>query len=458
MPVFWILHNKIYMRAGQIHITNLLSLCALVLCAQKMERPMSNVSATVSFAEYLNKSRPDIDLAALFVQSLRSLSEEDIREDRVLREKCASGMKSGIAEKIGMVEKNLDRIDFGIFVEEAIRAVRPMRVNFRTEKGQNVIMALPADIKGLAVKISDSWKDAALAAKAMLACAKEGDVAEQSLVQKNPEKNASGIPSGKVLHISCEPVKTPKRNPVWNTAKKIARECFNAAVGVTMAAIITVSVAASAMSFLNDIAPRESPKSVMMELAEKFGATPEKAFGMRVYREGMDKMAHDEKFDQLLKEDYRLRDMMEILGNMSPMLQVKAVNMVFNQLPGVHDKDNYGKDEYFAGPSEMWQNGGDCEDYSIIKYAVLRKLGFDKDDMHILAVSSKEREFSGHAVLAVKVDGDYHVLDNLHGNLLSMDETVVKYDIMTSLNETGITNYSHDSASSQKPYQSVMSF
>lgn len=62
--------------------------------------------------------------------------------------------------------------------------------------------------------------------------------------------------------------------------------------------------------------------------------------------------------------------------------------------------------------SETLRRGsGDCEDYAIAKYAILRELGFSGDDLFLVLLRERHRP-RDHAVLAVRLDNALQVLDN----------------------------------------------
>ena len=100
------------------------------------------------------------------------------------------------------------------------------------------------------------------------------------------------------------------------------------------------------------------------------------------------------------------------------MEQVKAVNSYFNRWPYRLDIDVYGVSDYWATPGEFLKLSGDCEDFSITKYYALRKLGFAIDDMRIVLLKDNIRNIS-HAILAVRLDGESYVLDNVSDLVLS---------------------------------------
>lgn len=100
------------------------------------------------------------------------------------------------------------------------------------------------------------------------------------------------------------------------------------------------------------------------------------------------------------------------------MEQMKAVNSYFNRWPYRLDIDVYGVSDYWATPGEFLKLSGDCEDYSITKYYALRKLGFAVDTMRIVLLKDTIRNIS-HSILAVTLDGETYVLDNLSDLVLS---------------------------------------
>ena len=111
----------------------------------------------------------------------------------------------------------------------------------------------------------------------------------------------------------------------------------------------------------------------------------------------------------------------DVLGSwkgLSPKEQLNKVNTFFNQWPYRLDIDNYKMADYWATPLEFIKKSGDCEDYAIIKYFALKQLGFNPEDMRVVIV--RRTLFNDvHAVLAVYLDGDAFILDNLSSVVVS---------------------------------------
>jgi predicted transglutaminase-like cysteine proteinase len=98
--------------------------------------------------------------------------------------------------------------------------------------------------------------------------------------------------------------------------------------------------------------------------------------------------------------------------------KLKTVNAFFNKWPYRLDQDAYGTSDWWATPQEFLKLSGDCEDFAITKYYALRELGFSADDMRIVVLQDRIRGIA-HAILAVFVDTDAYVLDNVSSVVFS---------------------------------------
>ena len=123
----------------------------------------------------------------------------------------------------------------------------------------------------------------------------------------------------------------------------------------------------------------------------------------------------------------------ELLAKKTPLEQIKAVNTFWNRWPYRTDMSVYKINDYWAAPYEFRKNSGDCEDYSIAKYFTLKEIGFDPDKMRIVIVRETIRNLV-HAVLAVYLDDDIYILDNLSASVLSHTR-LRQYVPQYSLNE-----------------------
>jgi predicted transglutaminase-like cysteine proteinase len=116
-----------------------------------------------------------------------------------------------------------------------------------------------------------------------------------------------------------------------------------------------------------------------------------------------------------------------------PRTQVEAVHRFVNERKYRADTDNYGLSDYWATPLEFFRRSGDCEDYVIAKYRSLRLLGMPADRLRMVVVQDVVRDLP-HAVLAVYLDGEALILDNLSAPVLTQDR-VGHYVPYYSVNE-----------------------
>jgi predicted transglutaminase-like cysteine proteinase len=98
--------------------------------------------------------------------------------------------------------------------------------------------------------------------------------------------------------------------------------------------------------------------------------------------------------------------------------RVEIVNRNVNQaIRYVSDFQQHGVADLWSSAFETFASGmGDCEDYAIAKFAVLLASGVSQADIKMLLVRDMAvRE--DHAVLAVRVEGRWLVLDNRYARL-----------------------------------------
>lgn len=121
--------------------------------------------------------------------------------------------------------------------------------------------------------------------------------------------------------------------------------------------------------------------------------------------------------------------------NMDLNAQVNAVNHYVNQVRYIEDSKNFGKSDYWATPSEFFARGGDCEDFAIAKYAILKQLGVPEHKMRLAIVQDKIKNIP-HAVLIVYTDNGPMLLDN-QIKRTSEVASVNRYKPIYSINATG---------------------
>jgi predicted transglutaminase-like cysteine proteinase len=91
------------------------------------------------------------------------------------------------------------------------------------------------------------------------------------------------------------------------------------------------------------------------------------------------------------------------------------VNRTLNRIRFVDDMDHWGEADYWATPAEsVASNGGDCEDFAIAKYFLLKELGIPIARLRMTYVKAT-RLNQAHMVLAYypRPNAEPLVLDNL---------------------------------------------
>ena len=119
--------------------------------------------------------------------------------------------------------------------------------------------------------------------------------------------------------------------------------------------------------------------------------------------------------------------------------QLDTVNRFLNDWRYKDDAKNYGRRDYWATPMEFFRRSGDCEDYAIAKYVTLRQLGFPAEQLRLVVVQDVVRDLA-HAVLAVYVDDQVYILDNLNRRVVPQAQ-LSQYVPYYSINEN--TRWAH---------------
>jgi predicted transglutaminase-like cysteine proteinase len=109
----------------------------------------------------------------------------------------------------------------------------------------------------------------------------------------------------------------------------------------------------------------------------------------------------------------RFMSLVESGGKNEPRVQLGKINRAVNlAIRPASDWAQYGYADFWAAPLQTLTSGaGDCEDYAIVKYVVLRALGMAEADLRLLIVRD-DRHQTEHAVVAVRDEREWLILDN----------------------------------------------
>ena len=118
----------------------------------------------------------------------------------------------------------------------------------------------------------------------------------------------------------------------------------------------------------------------------------------------------------------------------------RAVNLAIRPMS---DLANYGEVDVWSSPLVTLARGaGDCEDYAIAKMAALKAAGVPSEDLRLVILHDSAHG-EDHAVLAVRLDGRWLVLDN---RMLVMrpDDQLTNYRAIFVADDAGVRAYRND--------------
>lgn len=140
----------------------------------------------------------------------------------------------------------------------------------------------------------------------------------------------------------------------------------------------------------------------------------------------------------------RLKSLRHILVKGADLHVEKQLRLVNRYVNGQRYKDDRIGPRSSAG--NEWEtlagflaSGGDCEDFAVAKYFILREFGIDADDMRIV-VGRERRRTTYHAMLAVRFgDDDVWLLEN--DNTIRRNGNRDIAEFVYAINEFGIWDH-----------------
>lgn len=116
--------------------------------------------------------------------------------------------------------------------------------------------------------------------------------------------------------------------------------------------------------------------------------------------------------------DQKAAGLMQRPGSPASGVQaLQVVNDAINrEVKWLEDREHWGAEDYWATPAEtIGSGGGDCEDYSIAKYYLLKELGVPISRLRITYVRALKLKGQAHMVLAyyASPDAEPVIMDNL---------------------------------------------
>ena len=137
----------------------------------------------------------------------------------------------------------------------------------------------------------------------------------------------------------------------------------------------------------------------------------------------------------------RLLQLVELGRQRAGRARLGEINRAVNlSIRAASDWSQYGVEDFWSAPLATIEKGaGDCEDYAILKYLALREAGISPDDLRLLIVSYPRRR-TIHALLAVHLDQEWLLLDNLTMVMVNSLEAT-QYRPLIALDYHAITTF-----------------
>ena len=129
------------------------------------------------------------------------------------------------------------------------------------------------------------------------------------------------------------------------------------------------------------------------------------------------------------------RALVQSLKGLSLRAKIDAANAAINAHPYVPSYVNWRESNHWETPFEFLRKGGQCQDYAVTKYLLLRAAGVPAADLRVVVVHD-ERLGLDHAVTVAYVDGEALLLDNLRSAVMPA-ASVHDYQPYYSINEQG---------------------
>jgi predicted transglutaminase-like cysteine proteinase len=129
------------------------------------------------------------------------------------------------------------------------------------------------------------------------------------------------------------------------------------------------------------------------------------------------------------------RRLVEILAPMDLRAKLAAVNDLVNRYPYTPSAANWREPNHWETPFEFLAKSGQCQDYAIAKFMLLRAAGVPDELLRVVVLRDRRLGLD-HAVTVAYVDGEALMLDNQIAEVVPV-AGIHHYQPYYSINETG---------------------
>lgn len=129
------------------------------------------------------------------------------------------------------------------------------------------------------------------------------------------------------------------------------------------------------------------------------------------------------------------RRLVETLRGLDPLARVERANAEINRVPYARSEVNWARRDYWETPFELLAGSGQCQDFAVAKYLLLREAGMPAEHLRVLVVQDHRARLA-HAVLLAYVDGQALILDNQAEGVMAASQ-FGHYEPIYALDEGG---------------------
>jgi predicted transglutaminase-like cysteine proteinase len=129
------------------------------------------------------------------------------------------------------------------------------------------------------------------------------------------------------------------------------------------------------------------------------------------------------------------RRIVDLLTPLELRAKLDAVNKLVNRYPYTPSAANWLEPNHWETPFEFLAKSGQCQDYAIAKFMLLRQAGVPNELLRIVVLRDRRLALD-HAVTVVYVDGEALMLDNQIPDVVPVAR-IHHYQPYYSINETG---------------------
>ena len=129
------------------------------------------------------------------------------------------------------------------------------------------------------------------------------------------------------------------------------------------------------------------------------------------------------------------RRIVDLLTPLDARAKLEAVNTLVNRYPYTPSAANWLEPNHWETPFEFFAKSGQCQDYAIAKFMLLRAAGVPNELLRVVVLRDRRLNLD-HAVTVAYIDGEALMLDNQIPDVVPVS-SVHHYQPYYSINETG---------------------